>query len=213
MKCIKLFEFFSLNEGRYDKISNQISSSVFRKWKEDFSEGETYCIFEDTFESNEIEVDVVATLVITQGIEKLKVDGGVSEETSYLQIDFEIDPDLLPSFWQEISMNLKDVVRHEIEHLTHSDGYNLNPAKEMPDDNLIRNLISAELLPQSAYFKLMKEVDANLQGMYFRAKKEKTPFRNVIDRYLDAQPISKDEKEDILELWRGRLKSLNLPKF
>jgi hypothetical protein len=213
MKWIKLFEFFTLNEGRYDKISNQISSSVFRKWKEDFNEGETNCIFEDTFESNEIEVEVVATLVITPGIEKLKVDGGVHEETAYLQIDFEIDPNLLPSFWEEISMNLKDVVRHEIEHLTHSDGYNLNPNKEMPDDDLIRNLITAELLPPSAYFKLMKEVDANLQGMYFRAKKEKRPFRSVIDSYLDSQPISKSDKEEILDLWRGRLKSLNLPKF
>ena len=45
MKWIKLFEFFTLNEGRYDKISNQISSSVFRKWKEDFNEGETNCVF------------------------------------------------------------------------------------------------------------------------------------------------------------------------
>jgi hypothetical protein len=59
----------------------------------------------------------------------------------------------------------------------------------------------------------MKEVDANLQGMYFRAKKEKRPFRSVIDSYLDSQPISKSDKEEILDLWRGRLKSLNLPKF
>jgi anion-transporting ArsA/GET3 family ATPase len=35
---------------------------------------------------------------------------------------FEIDPEkLLPEFWSEISMNLKDVIRHEIEHLTHGD--------------------------------------------------------------------------------------------
>lgn len=213
MKWIKLFEFFTLNEGRYDKISNEISSSIFRRWKDNFDSGEKNCVFEDTFESDEIEVDVFATLVITPGIEKLKVDGGVHEETAYLQIDFEIDPSLLPNFWEEISMNLKDVVRHEIEHLTHSDGYNLNPAKEIPDDQLIRNLIVAKLLPASAYFKLMKEVDANLQGMYFRSKKEKRSFRSVIDSYLDSQRISKKEKEEILDLWRGRLKSLNLPKF
>ena len=27
---------------------------------------------------------------------------------------------MLPEFWEEISMNLKDVVRHEIEHITQS---------------------------------------------------------------------------------------------
>jgi hypothetical protein len=36
------------------------------------------------------------------------------------------------------------------------------------------------MLPKADYFKLEKEIDANLQGMYFRAKKEKRPFRDVI---------------------------------
>jgi hypothetical protein len=49
--------------------------------------------------------------------------------------------------------------------------------------------------------------------MYLRAKKEKRPFRDVIDDYLDAQDITSEEKEEILNLWRSRLKALNLPKF
>jgi len=130
-----------------------------------------------------------------------------------MQIDFEIDPSLLPKYWKEISMNLKDVVRHEIEHLTHGEGINLNPAKEIEDDQLIRRLIDANLLKPVNYFKLMKEVDANLQGMYFRAKKERRPFRDVIDNYLDAQPITSEEKEEVLSIWRTRLKALNLPNF
>ena len=43
----------------------------------------------------------------------------------------------------------------------------------MENDQLIRNLIDAKLLSPSQYFKLEKEIDANLQGMYFRAKKKK----------------------------------------
>jgi hypothetical protein len=74
-------------------------------------------------------------------------------------------------------------------------------------------MIDAEMLPKAAYFKLEKEIDANLQGMYLRAKKEKRPFRDVIDDYLDAQDITSEEKEEILNLWRSRLKALNLPKF
>jgi len=210
---IELFNSFVINEGRYDSISNRISSEVFNKWKEDFNNGETICVFEDSFDSKDIEVDVMATLIITPGIESLRVDGGVHEETEYMQIDFEIDPSLLPKYWKEISMNLKDVVRHEIEHLTHGEGINLNPAKEIEDDQLIRRLIDANLLKPVNYFKLMKEVDANLQGMYFRAKKERRPFRDVIDNYLDAQPITSEEKEEVLSIWRTRLKALNLPNF
>jgi hypothetical protein len=213
MKYIKLFESFKINEGRYDKISNYISSEIFNKWKEDFNKGRSESVYKELIVSEDIEVDVVATLYFTPGIEKLKVDGGVEEEVGYLQIDFEVDPDLLPTFWEEISMNLKDVVRHELEHLTHSEGYNLNPAKELPNDLFIRDMIRMDLMPHSEYFKLLKEVDANLQGMYFRAKKEKVSFRSVIDNYLDAQNITPIEKEEILNIWRERLSALNLPNF
>ena len=83
----------------------------------------------------------------------------------------------------------------------------------MEDDELYRKMIDSELLSKAEYFKLEKEIDANLQGMYFRAKKEKRPFRDVIDTYLDAQDITSKEKEEILNLWRTRNKVLNLPIF
>lgn len=47
----------------------------------------------------------------------------------------------------------------------------------------------------------------------FALKKEKRPFRNVINTYLDAQDITPEQKEEILNLWRRRLPALNLPKF
>jgi len=128
-------------------------------------------------------------------------------------VRFEIDPEKLPEFWEEISMNLKDVIRHEIEHLTHGEGFTSNPDKTMDDDMFIRQMIDIEMLPKADYFKLEKEIDANLQGMYFRAKKEKRPFGDVINTYLDAQDITPEQKEEILDLWRRRLPALNLPKF
>jgi hypothetical protein len=200
-------------EGRYDKISNQISSDIFKKWKSDFSQEIKQSIFNGEYQTDDIEVEVEAYLSPTTEIEGLIVDGGVDEENNYMQIRFEINPSKLPEFWEEISMNLKDIIRHEIEHLTHGEGGNLKPSKFIKDDMLIRKLINAKLLSPSQYFKLEKEVDANLQGMYFRAKKEKRPFRNVIDTYLDSQDITPNEKEEILNIWRSRLKALNLPKF
>ena len=143
----------------------------------------------------------------------LNIDGGADSNTDYLEIRFEVDPKLLPKMWSEISMNLKDVVRHEIEHLTHGEGFNLKPGKFIEDDQLIRNLIDAKLLPKAEYFKLEKEVDAQLQGMYFRAKKEKRPFIDVLDTYLNSQKITPEEKEEVLDIWRTRAKALSLPKF
>ena len=34
------------------------------------------------------------------------------------------------------------------------------------------------------YYKLEKEVDANLQGLYLKAKKSRTPLKQVIDNYV-----------------------------
>jgi len=202
-----------LTEGRYDKITNQISSTIFNEWKEDFENGKDSSRVNKLFPFEGNEIDVDANISFIPNIGELRVDGGADDETNYIEIRFEVDPEKLPEFWEEISFNLKDLIRHEIEHLTHGEGDFTIPGKRMEDDIFIRKLIDAELLPKSQYFKLEKEVDANLQGMYLRAKKEKRSFRDVIDTYLDAQDITPEQKEEILNLWRSRLSALNLPKF
>jgi hypothetical protein len=169
--------------------------------------------FEDSFTFGDEEITIDANISVVPGLGELNVDGGADDTEDYIQVRFEIDPEKLPEFWEEISMNLKDVIRHEIEHLTHGEGFTSNPAKTMDDDMFIRQMIDMEMLPKADYFKLEKEIDANLQGMYFRAKKEKRPFGDVINTYLDAQDITPEQKEEILNLWRRRLPALNLPKF
>jgi hypothetical protein len=203
----------TLNEGRYDKITNTISSKIFNQWREDYNNGAKASRLEQffPFEGEDIEIDANISFIPEMG--GLKVDGGADDQTNYIEVRFEIDPEKLPEFWEEISMNLKDVIRHEIEHLTHGEGDFTIPSKQMEDDILIRKIIDAKMLPPAQYFKLEKEVDANLQGMYLRAKKEKRPFGDVINMYLDAQDITPEEKEEILDLWRSRLPALNLPKF
>jgi nicotinic acid mononucleotide adenylyltransferase len=203
----------SLNEGRYDKISNQISSTIFKQWREDINNGAEASRLQQYFPFGDEEISIDANISVIPGLGKLNVDGGADDEEDYIEVRFEIDPTFLPKFWEEISMNLKDVIRHELEHLTHGEGFTSNPGKIMDDDMFIRQMIDMKMLPRADYFKLEKEIDANLQGMYFRAKKEKRPFGDVINMYLDAQDITPEQKEEIMNLWRRRLPALNLPKF
>ena len=228
-----------LKEGRYDKISNKISSDIFNYWKKDFEAGKEASRYFENEENEDLEIDIDANITFLPNSEQLTIDGGAEEstegsETAYLEIRFEIDPEMLPEFWEEISMNLKDVVRHEIEHMTQAGTFSAGgykkvykkvdgkweetdeyewQGKDFKDDQIFRKMIDMELLPKAEYFKLAKEVDANLQGMYFRAKKEKRPFGDIINNYLDAQNITAKEKEEILDLWRSRNKALNLPQF
>jgi phosphopantetheine adenylyltransferase len=202
-----------LYEGRYDKISNQISSTIFNQWREDINNGAQASRLQQYFPFGDEEISIDANISVVPGLGKLNVDGGADDEEDYIEVRFEIDPTFLPEFWEEISMNLKDVIRHELEHLTHGEGFTSNPDKTMEDDMFIRQMIDMKMLPKADYFKLEKEIDANLQGMYFRAKKEKRPFGDVINTYLDAQDITPEQKEEIMGLWRRRLPALNLPKF
>ena len=215
-----------LNEGRYDKSANQFSKIVFEFFKDVHDRGDKKGEFElsvgpddEDIQSNQFEFDLAGVVEITD--DEYSVDGGANagfdnkgeEITPLLSVSFKIpkNPD-----WQKVSFDIKDVVRHELEHLT-QDGGNVRPSKSMEDDQLIRDLIDADMLPKAQYFKLEKEVDAMLQGLYFKAKKSKSPFKDVVNDYLnifvDQNTITLEEKEDILNTWRTRRKALSLPLF
>ncbi len=226
-----------LSEGRYDKLTNQLSSIAFETIKDGYESGRKILDViltvgpedeEPDIESNDFEFDFRIVADYTEDV--YKVDGGAN--AGFDKKGDSITPLLIVNFgipkkpkWSTISMDLKDVVRHELEHLT-QDGDNVKgvindpkrpelnrPGKQMADDEKIRDMIDADLLPKADYFKLEKEIDAMMQGLYFKAKKSKRPFKDVIDDYLDTQPISKEEKEVILNLWRSRRKALSLPVF
>jgi len=218
----------TLNEGRYDTLANQLSKIAFESFKDIHDRGDRKGEFEFRVDhpddehdipSEEFYFDFVGTVTITD--DEYSVDGGANagfdnkgeEITPLLSVKFKIpkNPD-----WQKVSFDIKDVVRHELEHLT-QDGDNTKSGKQMEDDQLMRDLIDADLLSKSQYFKLEKEVDAMLQGLYFKAKKSKRPFKDVIDEYLnifvDQEIITPEEKNDILGIWRSRGKALSLPVF
>jgi len=217
----------NLMEGRYDTITNKLSKIIFEAFKDMHDRGEdkgkislTIGPDDEDIISNEFEFDLEATVEFVDE-DQYEVDGGANvgfddegdEVTPLLSVRFKIPKN--PK-WNIISFDIKDVVRHELEHLT-QEGGNLKSDKFMKDDQILRNLIDMKLLSKAEYFKLEKEVDAMLQGMYFKAKKSKTPFEKVLNDYLDIfvdqKSISKEEKDDVLNIWRSRRKSLSLPPF
>ncbi len=229
-----------LNEGRYDTLANQLSKIAFQEFKDIHDRGDEEGTFKFRVDHPDEEHDIPAEEFYFdfEGIVKItddeyNVNGGANvgfdnkgdEITPVLSVKFKIpkNPD-----WQKVSFDIKDVVRHELEHLTqdgenekggawHEDPKLRRPSKYMQDDQFLRDLIDANFLPKSDYFKLEKEVDAMLQGMYFKAKKSKTPFKQVLNDYLDIfvdqGSISKEEKENILDVWRSRRNALSLPSF
>jgi hypothetical protein len=202
-------------EGKYDKLSNTVSSDIFRAWKEAINSGEDGVQFKKKYQALGGEFDVEATLELmfeTGKMEVLDTTGaGTDKLGDFIRIDIDIDEEMLPQEWEEISMTLKDIVRHEIEHLTHNIGSSTsNPNKGMEDDLEKRDWIKGRKSRRNQYFHLEKEIDANLQGLLFRAKKERKPFADVVNTYLDAQQLGPRQKNKILNMWRERMPALGI---
>ena len=232
MKNIKAYKDF-INEGRskYDGIAGKIVKKNFRKWITDWKAGKKSSTYIDQIELDGLEFDLTSTLYFDK-VEGTKIKGfeilgstgadGRDEDdegdfqTPYIIIDFAIESDWLPGFWQEIYMYLADCTRHEMEHITQDgkDIGNYRPGKPDEDDSFMRSLIKSGMMPEYHYLLLPKEVDANLQGLRYEAKKRRVDMSVTVNNYLDTKGYSEDERTEILDTWRKRAKQIGgIPKF
>ena len=236
MKNIRTYSDF-INEGRsrYDGIANKIVKKNFRKWITDWKSGKSSSSYTEQIELDDLEFDLTGTLYFDKvegtkikGFEILGSTGAdgrdfyTDEEddevyqTPYIIIDFAIESDWLPGFWQEIYMYLADCTRHEMEHITQDgkDTGNYRPGKPDEDDSFMRQLIKTGMMPEYHYLLLPKEVDANLQGLRYEAKKRKVNMMVTVNNYLDTKGYSEEERTEILDTWRKRAKKIGgIPKF
>lgn len=213
---------YSLQEGKYDTLTNKLSRIAFEFFKDVHDRGDKEGEFEFRvgnpeyddvdIESTQFEFDFMGVVKYTD--DTYMVDGGAN--AGYDDDGEEIQPMINVKFkiprnpdWQEVSMDLKDVVRHELEHLT-QDGENLKPGKYIPDDQDLRTLIDKGLLDKDAYYTLPKEIDAMIQGLYYKAKKSKKPFADVVDDYLKKVVDKLETRNKIRILWSKRLPALGI---
>lgn len=213
-----------IEEGIYDSIVRQIQNDVIKKWKRDGnSPKRKYSLLKKSYifvdkKNRPLKFDLEAKLNFVSTEDNMFiVDGGAyhgdNEENSLIEIDFQIDPLTLPKLWEKIYFNLGDVLRHEIEHLT-QEGLNSRNNKKTFDDDLdtiMRDLIDTGYLPKYLYQIIDAEIPAMLTGLYYKAKKLKEPFKDVVNNYLDLIEISPEEKLKVLDNWSKYTKKLSLP--
>lgn len=211
-----------IQEGVYDSLVTRLAKKVLIKWISDFNKDPKRIfsaldtnVEEEDAKGRPMEFDFIAKLDFKKTKDRTySVDGGANEgdddSEGFVALSFQVDPRDLPEKWETIAMDVRDVLRHELEHLTQG-GWNVRSDKAMADDAEIRDMINKyKLLAPANYFLLDKEVDAMIQGMYYKAKKSRKPFKDVVDYYLSLQPIDAEEKQTILNRWRKRLPALGI---
>ena len=178
-------------------------------------------------------------VMFVKGLDRIMRDGGAYKggfgeddewEEPKIELEFALDPYNFPRDFQEVSGQISDVLRHEIEHLTQSGGNEKGKdfkggafdGKFGTEEELIfRDMIEKGIIKNGVqYLTLPSEVDANIQGLYLTAKKQKRPFVDVVDQYLyayteqfdeDGNPyLTKKDVEDVKRVWSLRLPSLGI---
>jgi hypothetical protein len=195
---------------RADQVPNIDNDNEFRH------------IYFEEIENTQIPLDFYLQLKVQwiEGFDDFRFGGDAYNETKrqaedmpLIEIRFEIDPADYPKILNEVAMQLRDVLRHEIEHTTQS-GWNTIDSKYIPSDQAMRKKINSGQLPPSRYFTLPKETPAMIQGLYFKAKKSKQPFAKVVDEYLNIwvsnNTITADDKTQIINTWRTYLPKLGI---
>ena len=180
-------------------------------------QSETRTIYVGEFSDNVSGVDVEVDLkfaISEDGVKKgaFFIDGSAEADEDYpsIEVNIAIHPEDGEKILSKIQPVLRDLVRHEIEHLTHGRGSAaLKPSKVMRGDKAMRAKIRGNEKNYYKYFLLPKEVDANIHGLYSKAKTMKQPYQKVVDDYLDSLVddgiISKNNRELIYKTWKTRI--------
>jgi len=138
---------------------------------------------------------------------KFHIDGEAGSDEGEIDIILAFNPADGTNMLQTIQSTLTDLIRHETEHLTQS-GEEVKPTKWMRKDEARRREIRQNPEIWYKYYLLPKEVDANIQGLYAKAKYEKKDFQNVVDTYLTDLVgdgiITQANSKQIYSKWKAR---------
>lgn len=223
-------------EGRYDSLVGQIVSATLNLIKQsdngeetfdgvkirytandnvpsffELIEDETYLsVGEYTTERSGIEVIVKLVIVRDESPvypDAYIISGDADDESATIYLEISINPEFEPQCYSDIVPDLRDIVRHEIEHLTQR-GWNEKPGKLMKHNQVTRKRIELDPNLRHRYYQLKDEVDANLHGLYAKAKSMKKPFSEVVVEFLDRQArkgiIPDNKKREIYNIWKKR---------
>ncbi len=182
--------------GTYTSVPLDMIFNVFLKINRDFGAKKVIC---DGY-AQEGETDSEDNIIALPYIELNIAFPGLNEE----------------QYYGEIMTWLKDIVRHEIEHLTQR-GINAKPGKHRNLNFTKRAEIAGRPDEYWKYFILADEVEPNLHGLRSASRYRREPFHKTIDWYLnylqETGTIQTEHKKFILRKWRVVGRRLNLPKF
>ena len=151
---------------------------------------------------------------------KFYIDGSAKTDEDYpvINVELAIHPNDGEKILSKVQPIFRDLVRHEIEHLTHGRKSLGSKISKWMRVTSAREKIRKDPKLYHKYFLLPKEVDANIHGLYSKAKTIKQPYQKVVDDYLDDLMkdgiITKEQRNQIYNKWKKRIPKIGgIPKL
>ena len=211
-----------LYEGRYNKIVGQVSKDIFKQLNlyllANGKEHETsinLSDYEDHVAGLEFDLELTMKSTNKQRPGSYKVDGhAYTEDESVVEIEITVNPADGKKMFSKIQAELRNVIRHELEHLTQR-GDNEKAGKWMQFNRKARDIIRDHPEQWYKYYLLPDEIDANLQGLQAQARSSKQPFHKVVNDFLKLLVkdgiVTLENKHKIHDAWKKRTRHLGLP--
>jgi hypothetical protein len=181
-------------EGKLDKLTRKLVQDIIRFFKhqregefslpEDF-EGEEMIYTYPGFEGFSVFLD----LQLSDDVETVDVDGDLYYDDDLVYITIISNPNAGYSILDELTKELNEVIRHELEHIRqHEEGY------EFPEEE-----------PKSPedYYTQQHELEAQRAGFKRRAKSEKVDFETLVRNWFKKNPhkhtLKPDQQEKVIQ--------------
>lgn len=201
-----------ITEGRYSITVNDVTKDVMREIiqfinsDEDSLEWENYYVQEshseefdyeedDEEDDEEDEEESNETFMVFLNVEKVDEDypfnidayqeWNEDEASETIVANIEVNPELFKGrIINDFQAELKDMFRHELEHLYQS----VNPNKRVKYINT-KSFVKDVLQPA--------EIDAYLKGFYTQAKTKKVTMNQIIDEWIEQRKKHFKNKKDM----------------
>lgn len=189
---IKLFEY------AYDQPTLTISRWAINMFKKFISDEEADEIGSYYTEADALGKKIKVALFIMGTHEIKSRTSGLFEDDEHritMEIRFRIGK--IKEDFNSIVAQIKEVTRHELEHL----GQSIKPNKEKVQDQSFMNMPEPGKKEMNKYLNLEDEVAAFVKGLLKKAKTQRVPLSQEIDAFVDkfvnSKNITKGQGEKI----------------
>lgn len=193
VKPMKLNEEI-ITEGKFDPIVRQVVKDIISIFKQN-REGE-FGLPEDlredeltySFPRLDTEFSIFLDLQLDPDVEGVDVDGDFSRDDDVIFITIISNPDAGYSILQELTSELNEIIRHELEHIKqHEQGYEFPRDPKNPEK----------------YYTQQHELDAQRAGFKRRAKGENKDFETIVRQWFEKNKhkhnLNPQQKEKVIQ--------------